>query len=69
MTDEFKEILIPEDVDRSELFGTMDKNLSLIQEAASVEIFQRDDSLLIKGEDVHLAEEILNEIIDVLQSG
>lgn len=69
MTDEFKEILIPEDVDRSELFGTMDKNLSLIQEAASVEIFQRDDSLLIKGEDVHLAEEILNEIIYVLQSG
>lgn len=69
MTDEFKEILIPEDIDRSELFGTMDKNLDLIQEAASVEIFQRDDRLLIRGENVHLAEEILNEIIEVLQSG
>lgn len=69
MTDEFKEILIPEDIDRGELFGTMDKNLDLIQEAASVEIFQRDDRLLIRGEDVHLAEEILNEIIEVLQSG
>ena len=69
MTEEFKEILIPEDIDRSELFGTMDKNLDLIQEAASVEIFQRDDRLLIRGENVHLAEEILNEIIEVLQSG
>ena len=69
MTDEFKEVLIPEDIDRGELFGTMDKNLDLIQEAASVEIFQRDDRLLIRGEDVHLAEEILNEIIEVLQSG
>ena len=68
MTDEFKEILIPEDIDRSELFGTMDKNLDMIQEAASVEIFQRDDSLLIRGENVNLAEEILNEIIDVLES-
>ena len=36
MTDEFKEVLIPEDIDRGELFGTMDKNLDLIQESASV---------------------------------
>ncbi len=69
MTEELKEISIAEDIDRGELFGTMDKNLNLVQEAANVEIFQRDDSLLIRGEKVQLAEEILTELMDILGTG
>ena len=57
--EELKRILIEDDVDRIELFGNMDANLNLIQESTGVEIFQRDDCLLLRGEEIALAERIL----------
>ena len=61
-TGELRKIKIEDDVDRIELFGNLDSNLNLIQESTGVEIFQRDDSLLLKGEKLDLAEEILKEL-------
>lgn len=64
-----KQILIEDDVDTVELFGIMDSNLNLIHEGTGVEVFQRDGALILKGENTLLAEEILNELMDVIRVG
>lgn len=60
---------IDETVDRVALFGNLDINLNLISEAAGVQIVQRDNSLLIRGEKPELAIEMLRELIDIMHSG
>ena len=47
--EELKKLQIEDDVDRTELFGSMDANLNLIQEKTGVEIFPRADCLLLRG--------------------
>lgn len=69
-----KQIQIPQTIDRTELFGNLDSNLDLIREAAGTDIFQRDDVLILKGEDpegkdLDMAEEILKELTEVLVRG
>ncbi|MCQ2550733.1 MAG: PhoH family protein [Clostridia bacterium] len=66
---ETKNISISENIDRREIFGNLDLNLKLIQDATSVEIFQRDDGLVLKGEDVALAEAILSELTIAAEKG
>ena len=68
-SEELKRIQIEDDIDRIELFGNMDANLNLIQDNTGVEIFQRDDSLLLRGEEISLAENILQELMAVQRSG
>ena len=68
-SEDLKRIQIEDDIDRIELFGNMDANLNLIQDNTGVEIFQRDDSLLLRGEEIGLAENILKELMAVQRSG
>ncbi len=69
INEELKRIQIADDVDRVELFGNLDVNLNLIQESTGVEIFQRDDCLLIRGGEMSLAEGILEELMAILRTG
>lgn len=64
-----RRIQIPDEIDRIELFGNLDSNLALIHEATEAEVFQRDDGLILKGENLDLAEAIITEWIDVLCKG
>ncbi|MGN0713707.1 MAG: PhoH family protein [Anaerovoracaceae bacterium] len=64
-----RQIQIPQTIDRTELFGNLDSNLTLIREATGVDIFQRDDGLILKGEDPDTAEGILRELTAVLEKG
>ena len=41
---------ISSEIDRTELFGNLDVNLNLIKEATGVEMIQREDQLILKGE-------------------
>ena len=66
---EMKRIRIDETIDIEDLFGNLDSNLRLIKEATGVEIIQRDDYLLLKGEDPDMAERILNELMSLVRSG
>lgn len=66
---DFIKIPIDAEVDINFLFGNLDCNLDRIKEATGVDIFQREDSLLLKGEKVKMAEEILNEFMSVLKKG
>ena len=64
-----RQIQIPQTIDRTELFGNLDSNLTLIREATGVDIFQRDNGLLLKGENLDTAEGILRELTAVLEKG
>lgn len=64
-----RRIQIPDEIDRIELFGNLDGNLDLIREAAGVEIVQRDDGLILTGEDPALAEGIIDELIEAQRKG
>lgn len=62
-------IRLADDLDRSELFGNMDSNLRLIQEHLKIDIIQRDDELILQGDDTEPAEKVINELITVIANG
>lgn len=74
-----RKLQIAEEVDRIELFGNFDSNLDLIREATGVEIFQRDDDLILKTPEsvqpeeslsaLNVAQSIVEEFMNILASG
>ena len=64
-----EKIDISHDIDRSELFGNLDSNLKEISQATEVDIVQRDDFLILKGENVEMAKGIIEELIEVITDG
>lgn len=62
-------IIIHDTIDRSELFGNMDKNLKTIKDNLKVDIIQRDNELIIKGDDANKAESLVNELIGIIDTG
>ncbi len=60
---------IDEGIDRSELFGGLDRNLKFIEGKLGVDIIQRGNELVLKGENAEKAEEIIEEMVDVLSKG
>lgn len=66
---DFFRVEIAEGIDRSELFGNFDVNLKEIGEATGTEIFQRDNELLIRGENPELAAGISKDLMYVIDMG
>ena len=74
-----RRIEIVQDIDRVELFGNLDVNLDLIKEATGVNVFQRDDELILKADEtipaeeqeanLILAEKIIDEFVSIIASG
>ncbi len=64
-----RRIQISNEIDRVELFGNLDCNLETIKEATGVDVFQRDDGLILKGENLNLAEEIIQELAQTIKRG
>lgn len=62
-------IALPNDMDSSELFGNMDSNINLIKETLDVDIVQRGNGLIVKGEDAEGAKDILKELVAMLSKG
>jgi phosphate starvation-inducible PhoH-like protein len=69
LSNELRKIKIDDTIDMEDLFGNLDANLDIIKESTGVEIIQRDDYLLLKGEKPDMAEEILRELIALVRSG
>ena len=71
MLKETESIKIPidESIDVNLLFGNLDCNLQRVREATGTEIFQREDSLILKGGDIKMAEEIIYELVVALKKG
>lgn len=60
---------VSETIDRTELFGGLDKNIKLIEDKFKVDIIQRDNELVLKGLHTFEAESILKEMMNVLEKG
>ncbi len=58
---------IPADIEQTELFGNLDANIKLIENATGTNIVLRDDALLIRGENTELAVRIISRLIDALR--
>ena len=67
--DEMVKLEVSEIIDRGELFGGLDKNLKIIEKDFEVDIIQRDNELIIKGEHPHEAKNVLSEMMHVLEKG
>ena len=67
-----KKIEITQEIDRRELFGNLDVNLDIIKEETGVEIFQRDNTLILRAEEqagIDHAEHVIGEMTAVIQAG
>lgn len=62
-------VKLQDDLDRGELFGSMDRNLKLMKEAMDVDIIQRDNELVLRGRDQERAAFILREMMAILGKG
>ena len=60
-------VAISEQIERSDLFGSMDRYLRMIEERFGCLIIQRDNELLVKGEKEQAAAEVLREMSETLE--
>ncbi|MEE3362653.1 MAG: PhoH family protein [Anaerovoracaceae bacterium] len=67
--DNILKIELHDDIDTAELFGNMDRNLIMLKDALGVDIMQRGDDLVIKGENTEQAGKVINELITLLEDG
>lgn len=67
--DNLIKIVLHDSVDRAELFGSMDKNIKTIKSLLKVDVMQRDNELIIKGDDAQKAESLFNELLAIIQKG
>lgn len=58
---------IPEDINREQLFGTLDANIKQVEKATGTSIVMRDDGLFIKGTGNIKAANIINRIVENLR--
>lgn len=68
---ETKEIIrveIAHDQDTKGLFGNLDENLKKIEEAFEVNVVQRQDELIIEGENAKRAEDVITDLLIILES-
>ncbi|MBR5741675.1 MAG: PhoH family protein [Firmicutes bacterium] len=57
------------DINPSELFGNLDANLEILRDNYSVEIFQRDDAIVVTGADAEEAAAVIDEFLYILRTG
>ena len=58
---------IPEDINREQLFGTLDANIKQVEKATGTSIVMRDDGLFIKGTENLKAANIINKMVENLR--
>ena len=58
---------IPEDINREQLFGTLDANIKQVEKATGTSIVMRDDGLFIKGTENRKAANIINRMVENLR--
>lgn len=67
-----KKIKVFDGVDRVELFGNLDSNLKMIKDATGVDVIQRDDEIILTGNDpvaMAMAEKVLEQFMAALDKG
>lgn len=62
-------INIDGEFDSDELFGNLDANLNIILENYEVEIVQRQDEIILRGNEAVKAGEIIEELLSIIRTG
>ena len=68
-TSGLRSLSVSDSIDRRELFGGLDRNLEIIEKNLKVDIIQRGNESLLKGENSQKAENLLKEMMGVLEKG
>jgi phosphate starvation-inducible PhoH-like protein len=63
------DLSLPQPFNQMELFGNLDQHMKIVREHFNVEIIQRDNQLLLKGSDSLKAKKVLEELVEIIQSG
>lgn len=58
---------LPDDIEATELFGSLDVNVKLIESLTGTSVVTRDDSLVIHGKDAEVAGRMINRLIEALR--
>ena len=58
---------IPEDINREQLFGTLDANIKQVEKSTGTTIVMRDDGLFIKGAGNIRAANIISSMVENLR--
>ena len=64
-----KKLPISEEVDRGELFGSLDSHLKIVEEHFGVNIIQRDNELVFQGEKIEDASRVVSEMVTIVANG
>ena len=64
-----KKLPISEEVDRGELFGSLDSHLKIVEEHFGVNIIQRDNELVFQGEKIEPASQVVEEMVSIVAKG
>lgn len=67
--EKIRKITISEVTDRSELFGNLDANIDILKENLDVDMMQRDNELILRGQDADRAVDIVKELMEIIASG
>ena len=57
------------ELDRGELFGSLDTTLKILKSNFNIDIIQRDNELIIKGDEAEKASGVIRELIAIIESG
>ena len=60
---------IDNELDRGELFGSLDVTLKILKSSFDVDIIQRDNELILKGGEAEKALGVITELIAIVESG
>ncbi len=67
--EKIRKITISEVTDRSELFGNLDANIDILKENLDVDMMQRDNELILRGQDADKAVGVVKELLEIIASG
>lgn len=67
--EKIRKITISEVTDRSELFGNLDANIDILKENLDVDMMQRDNELILRGQDADRAVGVVKELLEIIASG
>lgn len=67
--DNTRRVQVSETIDRGELFGGLDRNLKIVENDFNVDIIQRDNELIFKGQHTSEAARVVEEMMNVLEKG
>ncbi|MCL1982733.1 MAG: PhoH family protein [Clostridiales bacterium] len=69
MNEETVSLRLDSELDRSELFGSLDGTLKILESSFSIDIIQRDNELILRGREAEKALSVITELVAIIESG